>query len=131
MLVRKDHIVIRRPGVDLLALAALMMSRIDRPQRHLAFVALVPLIVLAASRREVDRVGDESLRIRHISGDDVMLGALAAICLPQPPQFLGRTRQMRVPAFRQDDLQAGLGTRSPCAEQTECHQQEDRVDSES
>jgi hypothetical protein len=55
----EDYVIIGGAGVDLLTFRALVVSRIDRPQRDLTFIALIPLIVLSASRGEGNRLIEE------------------------------------------------------------------------
>ena len=89
VLVLHDDIIVRLAGVDGLASRALVVGIVDGLEADLAFPALIPLVVLAAAEREVDRLADPAVGLADRGRHDGVIRPVASIGGPQPLQ-LGR-----------------------------------------
>jgi hypothetical protein len=84
VLLAEDHVIIGRARIDLFTLWTLVVSRVNGLQSNLAFIALVPLIVLTTSWGKDRRLTNESLGIFHIRGSYFAIITLTVVRLPQP-----------------------------------------------
>jgi len=83
VLLAEDNVIIGMARIDLPTLRTPVVSRINGLQSNLAFIALVPLVVLTTSRGKGGRFTNESLGIFHIRGNYFAISTLTVVRLPQ------------------------------------------------
>lgn len=75
----EDDVVVGRARVDGPAERTLVVSIVNRPECDLALVALIPLVMLPASRRKYHRVVDGLVGLGDDLGYDLVLRPLALV----------------------------------------------------